>query len=115
MWNRRATRFATTKRVAVTVVFVGLVLIALGVASGFFSVPSVVGSQNSFGNVNDSTTVNETDLIVPNPNPVGARFGGVTVNYTVSMNGIAMATGPKDDLSIATSDSIARIQDVDGE
>ena len=90
---------------AFTVVFVGLVLIALGVASGFFSVPSVVGSQNSFGNVNGSTSVIESDLIVTNPNPVGARFGGITVKYTVSMNGIAMATGTKDGLSVATGKS----------
>jgi len=82
----------------------GLLIVGLLVAAGFglglLGTPAVTGVDNSFGPVNDSVTVIESELTVSNPNPVGATFGGVTVAYEVRMNGIPMATGSRDGVAI---------------
>ncbi len=86
-------------------------ILGLGVAAGaLFSVgvlgvPSVVGVDNAFGDVNETTTEIETDLAVHNPNPVGARLGDLSVNYTVRMNEVEMATGTKRGLGIDSGNS----------
>lgn len=72
-----------------------LAVLAIGFVAGIFGKPSVQAVENRFGGVNETTTEIETNVTVSNPNPVGASFGGVTVNYTVTMNEIAMAYGTK--------------------
>jgi LEA14-like dessication related protein len=84
------------------VVFV--VLLAV-VAVLVFSGPSVDGVDNRFGAVNETTTVIESDLQVSNPNPVGATLGGLTVDYAIDMNGIRMATGVREGLSLPRGES----------
>ncbi|WP_338741573.1 LEA type 2 family protein [Haloplanus salilacus] len=83
---------------------VGVILLA-AVAVLVFSQPSVDGVDNRFGEVNETATVIESDLRVSNPNPIGANLGGLTVDYAVDMNGIRMATGVKDGVSIPRGES----------
>jgi LEA14-like dessication related protein len=70
-----------------------LVVVAASVA-GPLGAPSVVGVENRFGPVNESTTVVESDVAVRNPNPVGAA-AGVTVAYAVDVNDVRLATGER--------------------
>ena len=69
-------------------------------AVGLIGTPSVTGVENRFGDVSDSTTTIESDLLVSNPNPIGVNLGGTTAEYTVTMNGIEMAHGVKEGVSI---------------
>jgi len=80
-------------------------LVAAGLALGILGVPSITGVENSFGPVEDTHTVIYTDLHVTNPNPVGITLGGVTADYNVSMNGVAIANGSKSGLAIGTGNS----------
>ena len=82
-----------------------IVLIGLALLLGVIGVPSVGAVENRFGTVNDSTTTIETDMVVTNPNPVGASLHDTTVNYTVYMNDVAMATGEKEGLDVGTGNS----------
>ncbi|MFC7137390.1 hypothetical protein ACFQRB_14970 [Halobaculum litoreum] len=66
-------------------------------ALGVVGAPSVVGVENRFGEVTTETTTVESDLIVNNPNPIGVQLGGLTADYAVSMNGITMAEGTKEE------------------
>ena len=91
-----------------TVLVVVVVLIAaVGTAYvlGVVGTPSVVAVENRFGEVTNETTEVETDLVVDNPNPVGVTLGGTTVDYTVRMNGVAMANGTKEGLSVERGNS----------
>ena len=83
------------RRLVGVIVVLVVALLALGFVAGIFGAPSVQAVENRFGGVNETTTEIETNVTVSNPNPVGASFGGVTVNYTVTMNEIAMAHGTK--------------------
>ncbi|MFB6072764.1 MAG: LEA type 2 family protein [Halobacterium sp.] len=105
----RALLFGSKLRIAATVV-VGLGL-AVGGAflTGFLGVPSVERIDNEFGTVNESVTEIETDLVVHNPNPIGVRLGGLSVNYTVSMNDVAMARGEKHGVAIGTGNSTVNL------
>jgi LEA14-like dessication related protein len=92
----------------VTVLVVLVVLVAaVGTAYvlGVVGAPSVVAVENRFGEVTNETTEVETDLVVNNPNPVGVALGGTTVDYTVRMNGVAMAAGDRDGLSVERGNS----------
>ncbi|MFC6865059.1 LEA type 2 family protein [Halomicroarcula sp. GCM10025817] len=81
------------------------VLVGGGFAMGVLGAPSVESVENHFGNVSESATVVHTDLGVSNPNPVGVQLSGATVNYTVGMNGVEMATGSKAGLGLARGNS----------
>jgi len=96
------------KIAGVVVVALG-VLVAGGFAVGVLGVPGVTGVENSFGPVNDTNTVVYTDLHVNNPNPIGVRLGGVSVNYTVGMNGVDIAGGEKDGLGIGSGNSTVNL------
>lgn len=74
-------------------------------ATGVVGAPSVAGVENTFGPVNETTTVVETDLTVSNPNPVGASIGDVTVEYDVLMNDVSLASGVKEGVSVGTGNS----------
>ena len=106
MTYRWDARRALGRASALVVVLVVLVA-AVGGASllGEVGAPVVVASENRFGEVTNETTVVETDLVVYNPNPVGVALDGTTVDYTVRMNGVAMATGTKEGLSIEQGNS----------
>ncbi|MCD2202401.1 LEA type 2 family protein [Halobacterium sp. KA-6] len=105
----RALLFGSTIRVAITVV-AGLGLVAGGAFfAGFLGVPTVEQVDNEFGEVNDTYTEIETDLVIHNPNPVGVRLGDTSVNYTVAMNDIRMASGDKHGVGIGTGNSTVNL------
>jgi LEA14-like dessication related protein len=86
---------------------VAVVIAAVGTAAllGSVGAPAVVAVENRFGEVTNETTEIGTDLVVNNPNPVGVTLGGTTVDYTVRMNDVAMASGAKEGLSIERGNS----------
>ncbi|GAA0509875.1 LEA14-like dessication related protein [Halorubrum aquaticum] len=86
------------------------ILVVVGSVGGAFALgvlgtPSVAAVDNTFGDVTAAETTIETDLVVSNPNPVGIGLGGVSVNYTVSMNSIEMAQGGREGIRIGTGNS----------
>ncbi|MFB6079423.1 MAG: LEA type 2 family protein [Haloferacaceae archaeon] len=87
-------RIAALGLVVVVLVGVGLV------AAGVLGAPAVTGVDNRFGGVNESTTTILSDLQVRNPNPIGVTLGGLTVDYAVHMNDVAMANGTKSGVEI---------------
>ncbi|ELZ77318.1 hypothetical protein C454_16841 [Haloferax gibbonsii ATCC 33959] len=91
------------------IALVALVLVAAGVggayATGVIGAPSVDRVDNRFAGVNQTATVIETDLYVSNPNPLSANLSGLEVDYGVEMNGIRMATGEKEGVSIGRGTS----------
>lgn len=98
----------TLKMVVATV---GLVVASVGGAFALSVVgaPSVQGVENRFGDVTDRTAVVETDLLVQNPNPIGVQLGGTTVNYTVAMNDVDIASGSKEGLEVESGDSTVNV------
>ena len=69
-------------------------------AAGVLGAPAVTDVENRFAGVNQTTTTVETDLVVDNPNPAGASLGGVTAEYAVEMNGVRLAEGKKEGVSV---------------
>ena len=101
----RSLLFGSRLRILVTLVAVLSAGIGGAVFAGVLGAPSVGGVENRFGDVNSSTTVIKTDLIVNNPNPIGVNLGGVSVNYSVRMNGLQMANGQKEGLNVGSGNS----------
>ncbi len=96
----RSALLGSTLRTGGTVV-VGLLLLGgVAFALGFVGVPGVVGVENAFGGVNETTTEVRTDLTVHNPNPIGVRLGGLAVDYRVEMNNVRIAVGGKRGLAV---------------
>jgi LEA14-like dessication related protein len=87
-------------KAAVSALLVVTASIGGAVALGVLGTPGVAAVENRFGPVDQETTVIETDLVVDNPNPVGVTLGDTTVNYTVGMNGVAIASGRKEGLDV---------------
>ncbi|QLC34161.1 LEA type 2 family protein [Halarchaeum sp. CBA1220] len=106
----RALALESTLRAAVTVVLAFALVTGGAFALGWLGVPSVVATENAFGGVNETTTTVDTAVTVHNPNPVGVRFGGVRVNYTVSMNDIAMAHGRTAGVGLDTGNTTLRFE-----
>jgi len=101
----RSLLFGSTIRVALTVVL-GLGVVAGGaVVTGVVGVPSVASMDNDFGEITDDTTAVNTEIVVHNPNPLGVRLGDTTVNYSVLMNDVTMATGSKSGFDIDTGNT----------
>ena len=92
------------RTVVAVLVLVGL-LAGGAFAAGILGVPSVADVENRFGPVNETTTVVETNLTVSNPNPVGASFGGLTVDYDVLMNDVSLANGTKSGVDVESGNS----------
>ncbi|MFB6360692.1 MAG: LEA type 2 family protein [Halobacteriales archaeon] len=94
--------------IAVAVLLVG----AVGAAytAGLLGVPAVTGVDNRFADVNETTTLIETDLAVSNPNPIGVSLGGLSIDYTVQLNDVALANGSKKGLSIEQGNSTLTFQ-----
>ncbi|QKY19447.1 LEA type 2 family protein [Halolamina sp. CBA1230] len=94
---------ASTLKVAAAVLGVLSLSIGGAWAVGIIGAPSVVGVNNAFGPVNESTTTIESELVVNNPNPFGVRLGGLTVDYAVEMNDVRMATGGREGVGVNAS------------
>ncbi|WP_420028456.1 LEA type 2 family protein [Haloglomus litoreum] len=94
-------------RVKAVVAALGVLIASLGgaFALGVIGAPSVVDVENRFGEVDQDRTIILTDLVVNNPNPIGVRLGGSTVNYTVSMNDVEMAHGSKAGLDVESGNT----------
>lgn len=90
---------------------VGLLVVGVGVggafALGILGAPAVESIDNSFGEVNESTTEIETELVVNNPNSVGGNLD-VAIDYTITMNGIEMAEGDREGVPIQQGNSTIR-------
>jgi len=105
MGKLRETFFGSKLRGAITVVGVLAVLVVGAFVTGVLGAPSVVGVENRFGTVNETHTTILTDLTVDNPNPIGVTLGGTSVNYTVRMNDVSMASGSKKGIGIETGNT----------
>ncbi|MFB6179650.1 MAG: LEA type 2 family protein [Halorientalis sp.] len=104
--SRLTTAFlGSTVRIVATILGLLVVVGVLGFLFGVFGVPGVAGVQNSFGPVNNTTTVIDTNLTVSNPNPIGVSLGGTSINYTVNMNDVRMASGHKEGVQVGTGNS----------
>ncbi len=96
----KALLFGSVWRTALTVLVAVAVVAGGAFAGGVLGAPTVAGVENQFAGVNETTTTVETDLSVHNPNPVGVSLGGVTAEYAVEMNGIRLAEGKKEGVSV---------------
>jgi LEA14-like dessication related protein len=105
MVNLRSILFGSKLKVILTALLLLVSSVGGAYAAGVLGAPSVAGVENRFGDVTAKTTTIETDLTVNNPNPVGVRLGGTSVNYTVSMNDVSMANGTKEGLAIEKGNS----------
>jgi len=95
----------STLRILGTVILGVVLLVAVGFLVGVFGIPSVEAVENRFGGVNETTTVIETDVVVNNPNPIGLKLGGSTLNYAVAMNDIEMAAGSYGPVGVGAGNS----------
>jgi LEA14-like dessication related protein len=82
-----------------------VVLAVIGFLTGLLGVPAVETVENRFASVNDSTTTIDTDLTVSNPNPIGVSLGGLSVDYGIAMNDVAVANGSKEGVSIGSGET----------
>lgn len=105
MDNRALLSGVSTLKVVLAAVGVVAASVGGAFALGVVGAPSVQAVENRFGDVTNQTTVVETDLVVDNPNPIGVQLGGTTVNYTVSMNEVGIASGTKEGIAVASGDS----------
>jgi LEA14-like dessication related protein len=106
----RSAFLGSTPRIVGSLAGALVVLVALAVVLGVIGVPGVGAVENRFAGVDDSTTVVETDMVVTNPNPVGVSLSDTTVNYSVEMNDVTMATGRKSGLAIESGNSTLRFR-----
>jgi len=72
-----------------------LAVVVGAVGLGVVGTPGVETVENRFTGVSENTTTVGTVITVSNPNPIGVSLGGTTIDYTVSMNDVAMASGEK--------------------
>ncbi|GAB3689621.1 hypothetical protein GCM10028857_25180 [Salinarchaeum chitinilyticum] len=102
--------FASKLRIALFVVL-GLVgLVGAAFLLGVIGAPEVAAMQNDVGTVTNETTIIETNLTVHNPNPIGVSLGGVTADYQIRMNDVAIANGTKEGISIGTGNSTMYVE-----
>ena len=96
------------------IAFLGLLVVGVSIggafAVGVLGVPGIDSIDNTFGPVTDETTTIETELVISNPNPIGIGLQDVSVNYTISMNGIEMAHGERDGVAIGTGNSTLELE-----
>jgi LEA14-like dessication related protein len=101
----RSLLFGTKVRVAAMTLLVLASSVGGAYTLGAIGAPSVTGVDNEFGPVDGNETVVYTDLVVENPNPVGASLNGLSVDYTVSMNDVRVASGEKEGVSVGADRS----------
>lgn len=90
----------------------GVVIASLvgAVALGAVGAPTVEGVDNRFGDVSEQTTIIHTDLVVNNPNPIDIQLGNTTINYTVRMNDVPIASGNRTGLDLEQGNSTLAFQ-----
>jgi LEA14-like dessication related protein len=101
----RSLFFGSTLRTLLTVLLVLGATVGGAYAVGILGAPSVKAVENRFGEVTAETTEIGTDLVVHNPNPIGVRLGGASVNYTVAMNEVPLASGGREGLRMETGNT----------
>ena len=84
---------------AIAVVTAGA--LTVGYAAGVVGVPSVEGADAEVGAVEGSHTEVRTQLLVDNPNPVGAASANVSAAYTVTLNDVEVAAEDGERLALA--------------
>ncbi|QSG10219.1 LEA type 2 family protein [Halapricum desulfuricans] len=92
----------------VGVLFVlGVVLVALGFATGILGVPSVtVDDPGEWGTTTEETTDIETTIRVENPNPLGISLSErFDARYWVDLNGVRLVDGQRDSVSVPSGSS----------
>lgn len=104
------TFLGSTKRKIGTAVGGFVLFVVLLFLAGVIGIPAVVGFENSFGTVNESTTVVLTDITVDNPNPFGIALGGLSVQYTVSMNDVEFGYGEKNGLGLSSGRTTVQLR-----
>jgi len=94
-------------RLKIVGILVAVVVAAVGggIAVGVLGTPSIESVDNRFVGISENTTAIETDLTVNNPNPIGVQLGGISIDYTVSMNGVALASGDKEGVGLESGNS----------
>lgn len=97
--------FVPSKRRLLAIGAVALVLVVGLIGVGVLGAPAVEEVSNTFGEVSETETDIETDLVITNPNPIGLNLGGVGINYSVAMNDIHMATGALDGIEVGRGDT----------
>ena len=80
-------------------------LLAAGVFTGVLGTPAVTAVENRFTAVTEERTTIETDIVVSNPNPIGVQLGGASVDYTVRMNDVPIASGGREGLQLSSGRS----------
>jgi len=105
----RALLLGSKLRVAGTAVLTLSVMLGAAVGLGALGVPGVAAVDNEFGAVDESTTTIETDLVISNPNPVGATFVDVRIDYGVSMNDVRVANGSRQGVSLQPGNSTTEL------
>jgi len=84
-------------------ILVAVVVGAFGL--GVIGTPGVETVENRFTGVSENTTTVGTTLTISNPNLIGVRLGGTTIEYTVSMNDVAMARGEKEGIALGSGNT----------
>ncbi|MFC4248863.1 LEA type 2 family protein [Natribaculum luteum] len=97
--------FGSKLRTVVTIALSLVVVIAGAFVVGLVGVPTVERVDGEFGAVNDSHTEVRATLTVDNPNPIGTRAVDVTADYVVRANGVELARGHDDAVSVAPGTS----------
>ncbi|MDS0283150.1 LEA type 2 family protein [Haloarcula onubensis] len=82
-----------------------VVLVVVAVGLGLVGTPGVETIENRFTGVSENTTTVGTALTVSNPTPVGVSLGGTTIDYTVSMNDVAIASGVKEGIALQSGNT----------
>lgn len=81
------------RKMALAGAAVVVLLLAIIVAIGVLGTPSIQSMSNEWGEVDDDRVEVLTELEVDNPNPIGLGYAVSSVNYTVYMNDVGLATG----------------------
>jgi len=103
--NLRSTFLGSKLRIVGTGLLAVVGVLVAAYFLGVIGVPELVGVENSFGTVNQTTTEVHSRIALDNPNPVAISLGGVSVGYAVDMNGVEMATGEKHGIHVGTGRS----------
>ncbi|ELY68736.1 LEA type 2 family protein [Natrinema versiforme] len=90
-----------------TVILVAIVLLVAAAGYGLFAVdrPQVESVDNEWGTVTDERTEVETTVTVDNPRLLRVGDAAADISYTVRLNGIDVATGSEEGLTVTGRES----------
>lgn len=102
----------TGTRAKIAVGLVSLLVVGGGAAVAFLSVPSAgVEDAGDWGEVTSERTEIVTTLWVNNPNPIGLNMNeGFSTEYVIALNGVELATGQKESVSIENGNNTVELQ-----